>query len=69
MKKYEQTVYATEEIRQIPVRYLLDLEMSALDKLEKKIKDEVRRTRLALKWIRGIKCIKKASKDGGYHGK
>ncbi len=69
MKKNEQFTYVTEEIRQIPVVYLLDLEMSALNKLEKKIKDEVRRTSLALEWIQGIKCIKKASKDGGYNGK
>jgi hypothetical protein len=42
--------------------------MSALDKLEKKVRDEVRRTSLALEWIRSIKQIKKASKEGGYHG-
>jgi hypothetical protein len=68
MKKCEQFSYVTEEIRQIPVVYLIDLEMSALDKLEKKVRDEVRRTSLALEWIRSIKQIKKASKDGGYHG-
>ena len=51
MKKHKQITYVTEEIRQIPVIYLIDLEMSALDKIEKQIKDEVRRTQLALKWI------------------
>ncbi|MCM1323414.1 MAG: hypothetical protein NC218_04570 [Acetobacter sp.] len=68
MRKREKFIYVTEEIRQIPVVYLLDLEMSALDKLEQQIRDEVRRTKLALEWIQGIKCIKKASKDGGANG-
>lgn len=68
MKNKERTVYVTEEIRQIPVVYLLDLEMDALDRLENRIKDEVRRTSLALEWIQGIKQIKKASRNGGQHG-
>lgn len=68
MKKHKQITYVTEEIRQIPVIYLIDLEMSALDKIEKQIKDEVRRIQLALKWIQGIKQIKMASKDGGANG-
>ena len=65
MRKKDHTVYVTEEIRKIPVIYLLDLEMSALDRLEKMVRDEVKRTSLALEWIQGIKNIKKASKDGG----
>ncbi len=69
MKKHERITYVTEEIRQIPVIYLLDLEMSALDRLEQQIQNEVRRTSLALEWIQGIKQIKKASKDGGQNGK
>ena len=68
MRKNDRTVYMTEEIRKIPVIYLLDLEMSALDRLEKMIQDEVKRTSLALEWIQGIKNIKKASKDGGQNG-
>ena len=68
MRKNGRTVYITEEIRKIPVIYLLDLEMSALDRLEKMIQDEVKRTSLALEWIQGIKNIKKASKDGGQNG-
>ncbi len=68
MRKKDRTVYITEEIRKIPVIYLLDLEMSALDRLEKMIQDEVKRTSLALEWIQGIKNIKKASKDGGQNG-
>lgn len=68
MRKKDRTVYITEEIRKIPVIYLLDLEMSALDRLEKMIRDEVKRTSLALEWIQGIKNIKKASKDGGQNG-
>ncbi|MDY4842027.1 MAG: hypothetical protein SO314_06660 [Alphaproteobacteria bacterium] len=68
MKKQERQVYITEEIRKIPVIYLLELEMSALDRLERQIRDEVRRTSLALEWIQGIKNIKNASKDGGRNG-
>lgn len=68
MRKNDRTVYITEEIRKIQVIYLLDLEMSALDRLEKMIQDEVKRTSLALEWIQGIKNIKKASKDGGQNG-
>ena len=68
MRKIDRTVYITEEIRKIPVIYLLDLEMSALDRLEKMVRDEVKRTSLALEWIQGIKNIKKASKDGGQNG-
>lgn len=67
-EKKDHTVYVTEEIRKIPVIYLLDLEMSALDRLEKMVRDEVKRTSLALEWIQGIKNIKKASKDGGQNG-
>jgi hypothetical protein len=45
--------------------------MSMLDELEKKVRDEVRRTSLALKWVQGVKRIKMATKDdnGGRHGK
>ena len=68
MRKKDHTAYVTEEIRKIPVIYLLDLEMSALDRLEKMVRDEVKRTRLALEWIQGIKNLKKASKDGGQNG-
>lgn len=68
MRKKDHTVYVTEEIRKIPVIYLLDLEMSALDRLEKMVRDEVKRTSLALEWIQGIKNIKKVSKDGGQNG-
>lgn len=68
MRKNDHTVYITEEIRKIPVIYLLDMEMSALDRLEKMIRDEVKRTSLALEWIQGIKNIKKVSKDGGQNG-
>ena len=68
MRKNDRTVYITEEIRKIPAIYLLELEMSALDRLEKMVRDEVKRTSLALEWIQGIKNIKKASKDGGQNG-
>lgn len=68
MKNKERPVYITEEIRKIPVIYLLELEMSALNRLERQISGEARRTSLALEWIQGIKNIKKVSKDGGQNG-
>lgn len=68
MKNNKHPVYITEEIRKIPVIYLLELEMSALNRLERQINNEVRRTSLALERIQGIKNIKKASKDGGQNG-
>ena len=68
MKNKERPFYITEEIRKIPVIYLLELEMSALNRLERQISEEVRRTSLALEWIQGIKNIKKTSKDGGQNG-
>lgn len=68
MKNNEHQVYISEEIRKIPVIYLLELEMSTLNRLERQINNEVRHTSLALEWIQGIKNIKKASKDGGLNG-
>lgn len=67
----EKYTYVTEEVRTIPVVYLLNLEMKMLVELEKKVRDEVRRTSLTLKWVQGIKRIKMATKDdnGGCHGK
>lgn len=67
----EKYTYITEEIRAIPAVYLLNLETEMLDELEKKVRDEVRRTSLALKWVQGVKRIKMATKDdnGGRHGK
>ena len=67
----EKYTYITEEVRAIPVVYLLNLETEMLDELEKKVRDEVRRTSLALKWVQGVKRIKMATKDdnGGWHGK
>lgn len=71
MTTQEHYTYATEEIRGIPVVYLLNLETEMLNELEKKVRDEVRRTSLALKWVQGVKRIKMATKDdnGGRHGK
>lgn len=60
MKNNEHQVYISEEIRKIPVIYLLELEVSALNRLERQISNEVRRTSLALEWIQGIKNIKKS---------
>jgi len=68
MKNNEHQVYISEEISKIPVIYLLELEVSALNRLERQISNEVHRTSLALEWIQGIKNIKKASKDGGQNG-
>lgn len=68
MRKNDRTVYITEEIRKIPVIYLLVWKCLLSDRLEKMTQDEVKRTSLALEWIQGIKNIKKASKDGGQNG-
>ena len=68
MRKKDHTFYVTEYKHKIPIIYLLDMEMYALDRLEKMVQDEVKRTSLALEWIQGIKNIKKASKDGGQNG-
>lgn len=69
MGKQKPYSYVTEDIRQIPVVYLLNLETKMLNELEKKVRDEVRRTSLALKWVRGIKHIKHTySSNGGYNG-
>lgn len=69
MGKQKPYSYVTEDIRQIPVVYLLNLETKMLNELEKKVRDEVRRTSLALKWVRGIKSIKHTySSNGGYNG-
>jgi len=65
MKNNKHPIYITEEIRKIPVIYLLELEMSALNRLERQINNEVRRTSLALEWIQGIKNIKKPLKTEG----
>ena len=48
--------------------HLKNIFFSALNRLERQINNEVRRTTLALEWIQGIKNIKKASKDGGQNG-
>ena len=68
MKNNDRTIYVTEEIRKIPVMYLLDMEMAAINRLEKQIREEIRRTNLALEWIQGIKSIKSASQKGGRNG-
>lgn len=68
MKKHEPVVSVTEEIRKLPVLILLEMEFSTLDAIEKMLQEEARRTHLAIKWMRGIKCIKQASNDGGRNG-
>lgn len=52
----------TEEIERIPVKYLLNLEMGALDQLEKRLKAEVQRSTIALKSIQGIKRLRQEMK-------
>ena len=48
--------------------YLMELKFSTLNKLEKKIKQEIDRSTLALRWVQGIKRIKRAKDIGGYNG-
>lgn len=61
--------YVTAEIRKIPVAYLLNLEMTALDELEKRIEEEGKRSELARKWVAGLKRIKQTLKKGDGDGK
>jgi len=61
--------YVTAEIRRIPVAYLLNLEMSALDELEQRVAEEEKRSNLAGKWIKGLKRVKQSLKEGGKDGK
>lgn len=61
--------YVTAEIRKIPVAYLLNLEMTALDELEKRVAEEEKRSNLAGKWIQGLKRVKQTLKEGGGDGK
>lgn len=56
-------ISVTEEIRRIPVKYLLNLEMQALDQLEKRLKKEAHRSALTLKWIKGIKSLRNEMKE------
>lgn len=61
--------YVTAEIRKIPVAYLLNLEMTALDELEKRIEEEEKRSGLARKWVAGLRRIKQTLKKGDGDGK
>lgn len=69
MGKQKPYSYVTEDIREIPIIYLLNLETKMLDELEKKVQNEVKRTSLALKWVQGIKRIKHIYNcNGGNNG-
>ena len=61
--------YFTAVIRKLPVAYLLNLEMTALDELEKRIEEEEKRSGLARIWVAGLKRIKQTLKKGGSNGK
>lgn len=52
-----------ESVRKIPVIKLLQMSEWQLKRLEKRIKNEVFRAQLALKWIQGIRRIKKIKED------
>lgn len=54
-----------EEIRAVPALFLLKLSDSELARIEGRIAEEIERANLSLKWVRGIRGIKKS---GGYHG-
>ncbi len=68
MSKFERKYNVSEIIRRIPVIDLLDLENATLEQLEKEIKREVDKASLALRWVRGIRNIKSARKNGGENG-
>ncbi|MBQ8436020.1 MAG: hypothetical protein IJX20_00050 [Alphaproteobacteria bacterium] len=68
MNSSKRKTNVSEAIREIPAMYLMELKFSTLTKLEKKIKQEVDRSTLALRWVQGIKRIKRAKNIGGYNG-
>lgn len=68
MNNSKRKINVTEAIREIPAMYLMELKFSTLNKLEKKIKQEIDRSTLALRWVQGIKRIKRAKDIGGYNG-
>ena len=53
----ERKTNVSEAIRDLPALYLMGLKYSTLVKLEKKIKREVERSQLALRWVQGITCL------------
>lgn len=52
-----------EKIRKLPILYLIGLTDRKLQKIERKIQKEFSRAQLALKWIQGIRRIKKIKED------
>lgn len=69
MNNSKRKTNVSEAIRENPAMYfLMELKFSTLNKLEKKIKQEVDRSTLALRWVQGIKHIKRAKDIGGYNG-
>lgn len=55
-----------EEIRNIPVLALLEMNDYTLKRLERDIQKELNRAHLALKWIKGVRRIKRT--QGGQNG-
>lgn len=68
MYNNERKTYVTEIIREIPAISLISLPLDKLNEMENEIHAEIHRTRLALRWIQGVKRIK-AAKNGGGDGK
>lgn len=68
MSKFERKYNVSEIICRIPVIDLFDLENATLEQLEKKIKREVDKAFLALRWVRGVRSVKSACKNGGENG-
>ena len=68
MHNNERKTYVTEIIREMPAISLISLPLHKLNEMENEIYSEIRRTRLALRWIQGVKRIK-SIQNGGYNGK
>ena len=68
MHNNERKTYVTEIIREMPAISLISLPLHKLNEMENEIYSEIRRTRLALRWIQGVKRIK-AIQKGGFDGK
>lgn len=64
--RYDKEKPTYEKIRNLPVLYLIGLTDETLQKIERKIHKEFLRAQLALKWIQGIRQVKKHK--GGQNG-
>lgn len=65
MYNNERKTYVTEIIREMPAISLISLPLDKLNEMENEIHSEIHRTKMALRWIQGVKRIKAAKNGGG----